>query len=242
METGGILNNQRNKESARDHVFNTVISAVSSGELKPGDRLPSELELSQSMGVGRNTVREAIKILEAYGVVAIRRPEGTFVSDSYSQKMLNPMLYGFLLRKQDCNSLIEMRGALEIGTMFIACRSATPQDFAVPESIIEDMTGEIHRESPSVDELIEYDRRFHCCIVEITGNPMIRDVTEYITELTIPSRKRATEMVLREGTIDSFIKKHCDMLDVLRKGDCGSIEKVVMNHYEYWIKAEHSEG
>ena len=238
MDTSGVLNNQRNKESARDHVFNTVISAISSGELGPGDRLPSELELSQSLGVGRNTVREAVKILEAYGVVAIRRPEGTFVSDSYSQKMLNPMLYGFLLRKQDWSNLIELRGALEIGTLYLACPAATPRDIGILESIVADMDREIHRESPSVEELIEYDRRFHCHIVEAAGNPMIRDVTEYITELTIPSRKRATEMILRNGTIDSFLQKHLDMVEVLRKKDYGNIEKVVLNHYEYWKKSE----
>ena len=238
MDTSGILNNQRSKESARDHVFNTVISAIRSGELKPGDRLPSELELSQSLGVGRNTVREAVKILEAYGVVAIRRPEGTFVSESYSQKMLNPMLYGFLLRNQDWSNLIEMRGVMEIGTLFISCRCVTPKDISALEAIVADMDREIHKASPSVDELIEYDRRFHCHIAMIMGNPMMLDVTEYITELTIPSRKRATEMILRERSVDSFIQKHCDMVEVLKKREYGSIEKVVMSHYEYWKKSE----
>ena len=238
MDTSGFLNNQRNQESARDHVFNTVISAISSGELKRGDKLPSELELSQSLGVGRNTVREAVKILQAYGVVAIRRPEGTFVSDSYRQKMLDPMLYGFLLQKQDWSNLIEMRGALEIGTLFLACHNVTHKDVLTLESTITDMENEIRSAAPSVDELIEYDRRFHGDIVKITGNPMILDVAEYITEFTIPSRKRATEMIIRDKTIDSFIQKHNDMVEVLRRQDYNSIEKVVMNHYEYWKKSE----
>jgi GntR family transcriptional regulator, transcriptional repressor for pyruvate dehydrogenase complex len=238
VATGGVLNNQRNRESALDHVLNAVIHAIINGELQLGDQLPTETELSQNLGVGRNTVREAVKILEAYGVVAIHRPEGTFINTSYCHKMLNPMLYGLLLQKQDWQRLIEMRGALEIGTMFLACHSVTPEDIEKLEATVKQMEQEIHREMPSVDILIELDRCFHSDVIKITGNQMILDVSEYITMFTIQSRTRTTEQVIKSGEIEQFIRKHTDIVDVLRSNDYGSIENVIMSHYEYWKKTK----
>lgn len=237
MSTNGLLNNQRNRESALDHVFNTVISAIINGELKLGDKLPTEPELSQNLGVGRNTVREAVKILEAYGVVTIHRPEGTFVNTSYTHEMLNPMLYALLLQKQDWSSLIQMRGALEIGTLFLACHSVSPEDIQALEATVCRMEKEIRKPSPVVDTIIEYDRCFHSDIIKITGNQMILDVSEYIIKFTIQSRTRTTEKIISTGEIDPFIQKHNDIVEVLRKKDYGSIERVVMTHYEYWEKS-----
>lgn len=57
-------------------------------ELKVGDKLPTEIELSKSFGVGRNSIREAIKILVAFDVFEIRRLEETFVTNEFSDKML----------------------------------------------------------------------------------------------------------------------------------------------------------
>ena len=56
-------------------------------ELRPGDKIPTEAELAESMGVGRNSIREAIKILVYLGVLEIRRAEGTFVCEGFSESM-----------------------------------------------------------------------------------------------------------------------------------------------------------
>ena len=74
-------------ESLVQEVINRITEAIISGDLAPGDQLPTELEL-MSIGVSSNTVREAIRTLIAYGVVEIRRPEGTFVCDGFSNKMI----------------------------------------------------------------------------------------------------------------------------------------------------------
>ena len=107
MSTGGLLNNQRNQESALDHVFNAVITAIINGELKLGDKLPTETALSQHLGVGRNTVREAVKILEAYGVVTIHRPEGTFINTSYTRRCLIPCCMGYCCKSRTGNAWLK---------------------------------------------------------------------------------------------------------------------------------------
>ena len=92
METRSFLKESVGGKSVVTKIVDNITNAIINGELKPGDKMPTEAELADSMGVGRNSVREAVKILEAYGVDHIRRAEGTFVSQEYDRKMVYPVL------------------------------------------------------------------------------------------------------------------------------------------------------
>ena len=78
-------------KSVVDQVMDGIISQIIDGTLHPGDKLPTEMELCKQFGAGRNSVREAVKKLQAYGILYIKRADGTFVSENYNQKMLDPM-------------------------------------------------------------------------------------------------------------------------------------------------------
>lgn len=67
-----------NRSSVVQRVIDRLTEAIVSGELKPGDRIPTEMELAEQMGVARNSIREAVKILVYIGVLEIRRADGTF--------------------------------------------------------------------------------------------------------------------------------------------------------------------
>ena len=72
-------------KSVVDQVADGIISRIIDGSLHPGDKLPTEMELCRQFGAGRNSVREAVKKLQAYGILYIKRADGTFVSESYNQ-------------------------------------------------------------------------------------------------------------------------------------------------------------
>ena len=109
-----------NSESVVQQVINALTEAMLNRELRPGDKIPTEAELSESMGVGRNSVREAIKVLEAYGVVHIKRAEGTFVSQEYDSKMIYPVLYGIILQKDSTKQIVELRKVIDVGLLQLA--------------------------------------------------------------------------------------------------------------------------
>ncbi len=67
-----------NRSSVVQRVIDRLTEAIVSGELKPGDRIPTEMELAEQMGVARNSIREAVKILVYIGVLEIRRADGNF--------------------------------------------------------------------------------------------------------------------------------------------------------------------
>ena len=79
-----------NNESVVQRVINCLTDAMINKELRPGDKIPTELELSETLGVGRNSIREAIKILVYLGVLEIRRAEGTFVCEGFTESMIDP--------------------------------------------------------------------------------------------------------------------------------------------------------
>ena len=106
-------------KSVVEKIVDNIVNAIIEGELKPGDKIPTETQLCETMNVGRNSVREAIKILVAYGVLIIKRAEGTFVSKGYNNKMLYPVLYGIILQENAANQVIELRKILDDGVLHL---------------------------------------------------------------------------------------------------------------------------
>lgn len=109
-----------NSQSVVQSVIDRITEGIIEGELKPGDQIPTEHELSSLLNVSRNTVREAIRILIAYGVLEVRRAEGTFVCDGFSTKMLNLPYTQLILQKEGSyEQLIGLRKIIENGIMLL---------------------------------------------------------------------------------------------------------------------------
>ena len=87
-------------KSASDIVVERLTEAIIDGQINPGDKIPTEPELASSFCVGRNTVREAVRTLVAYGILEIRRPEGTFVCRTFKPQTINPLIYSMILQKK----------------------------------------------------------------------------------------------------------------------------------------------
>lgn len=230
-----ILNTTLQSRSVVNTVIDVVISAIVRGELKPGDKLPTEMELSRDLGVARNSIREAIKILEAYGVIYIKRADGMFVCETYNQKMLDPMLYGIILQKDSWQDFIKLRTVMDIGTLYVAIRQEhTEKHVARLKEIVGRMEESLFRENPSVDEIMEFDEAFHREIAETAGNIQLVNITDYITRITIPSRKRTVEKIIKLKAGDNFINLHNQLIRVIEEKQFDQIEKAVLDHYVYW--------
>lgn len=223
------------KLSVVDSVVEWVVDQLVEGTLRPGAQLPTELEMAQSLGVGRNSVREAVKKLEAYGVVYIKRAEGTFIAEEYSQKMLDPMLYGLVLQNGDWKNFVDLRRAIDIGTLYVVVRQ---------ERRLEDMA-RLHRALAHLEEVTsdptatfqsiqEADNRFHARLTEMTRNPMMVTITTYIERLTVPSRMKTTRFIMEQGLRQEYIRLHQQIVRVVETADAERIEQTVEDHYRFW--------
>ena len=223
------------KKSVVDRVMEGVIADIIEGRLMPGDRIPTENELCRKFGAGRNSVREAIKKLEAYGVCYIRRADGTFVNEHYSQKMLDPILYSIILQKNSWSDFVEMRKVIDTGTLHVVVgRNKTPANLEQLRKALGDMDRAIRRPDPQQDVIMACDTHFHNLITEATGNPQLASISDYVTRLTIPSRAKTLEKILAQGDFDNFIALHRQLLEIIENRRVDLIDQAVNDHYMYW--------
>ncbi len=221
--------------SVVDAVKDWVIDQLIKGNLRPGSKLPTETELRENLGASRNSVREAIKQLEAYGVVYIKRAEGTFVSDSYDPKMLSPVMYSIILQNNSWEDFVDLRRAIDIGTLYVIMNKAiTDKQLDRLQEAIARLEETVNSSELDVVKITKADCDFHNEIIRMTGNPQLTTLSDFVNRITVPSREKTTGKVIESGQIESYVRLHRQMYNIIAERDRNGIEKAVMDHYYFW--------
>ena len=221
--------------SVVDAVKDWVIVQLIKGNLRPGSKLPTETELRENLGASRNSVREAIKQLEAYGVVYIKRAEGTFVSDSYDPKMLSPVMYSIILQNNSWEDFVDLRRAIDIGTLYVIMNKAiTDKQLDRLQEAIARLEETVNSSELDVVKITKADCDFHNEIIRMTGNPQLTTLSDFVNRITVPSREKTTGKVIESGQIESYVRLHRQLYNIIAERDRNGIEKAVMDHYYFW--------
>jgi GntR family transcriptional repressor for pyruvate dehydrogenase complex len=117
-------------KTAAEAVAQKLIGLFNNAVLKPGDRLPPERELAARLGVGRTTVREALKLLTLSGLLEAKRGSGTYVRADYSSFVANQVAWPALLNAQDVEVIFEVRAGLEVQAASLAAERASDAEIA----------------------------------------------------------------------------------------------------------------
>ncbi len=219
------------KESVVQSVINRLTDAMRSKELKPGDKIPPEPELAESLGVARSSVREAIKILTYLGVLESKRSEGTFVCDGYSESMIDPMVYGIILNQDSFENLMELREMTEAGMMRLAIEHHTEEELLKLESQLEVMQQSVADPDDPVKAFFEADDRFHDLIAEMGKNPMADKINRVVRSLTYAVRLQTVSTLITGGRSEELIEAHRELLEAIRQGDTHSLSSKVRGSY-----------
>jgi DNA-binding FadR family transcriptional regulator len=221
--------------SVVERIVERITNAIINGELKPGDKIPTELELSESIGVGRNSVREAIKILVSLGVLQIRRAEGTFVCDSFNDHMLDPLVYGLIMEKDASRDIVELRRIFETGILELVIRRVTDGQLRLVERAFRHLEQVVNSPDVTAEQVLDADIAFHRVLVRISDNSLIDRVSNMIERLTVPSRRRTIEQMLSLDNGRRMIDLHAELVDVIRARDSVGISAAMENHFSLWI-------
>ena len=222
-------------ESVVQQVINKITDAIISGELKPGDRLPPELELIEAMHVSRNTLRAAVQTLRAYGVLEVRRPEGTFVCESFSPQMINPMIYRVIFAKQDSQELIGLRKILDMGISKLVIQQGLSEERrAKLEALYEDLVRELRAKKPNLETIAEADLRFHDGVAKATHNELAVTINNLLHDLTTESRLRSIRRIYENNDSEYLVRVHRKHLDALEGKPGADIEEALDYSYLYW--------
>lgn len=109
--------------------------AIIEGDFKPGDKLPSEAELCEQLGVGRNSLREAIRMLNAMGVVETKRGQGTFLRETISHDVFNPLIFRLILEPKSTVDVYELRLMIESIVIIMAIKKLLQKKLKRYESL-----------------------------------------------------------------------------------------------------------
>ena len=198
--------------SAAQRVIDHLTTALAKKELRPGDRLPTEMELAQQLGIGRNSVREGIKFLTALGVLVVRRPEGTFVEQEFSEKILNPLLYELMMDQAGSeDSFEELRQGIETITIDTATRKATAEDLAALAQRLSLLKSAV--KEGDKEKIFQMDDAFHVTLSLATHNTLYAKISAFVRELTAKKRKKNIQKALQEKDWKKMITSYQEILD-----------------------------
>ncbi len=225
-----------NRESVVQQVINKITDSIMTGELKPGDKLPTELELIETFGVSRNSLRSALQTLRAYGVIEVRRPEGTFVCDGVSPQVLNPMLYSILLRKSEAaKDVVELRQVIDFGvSKFIVQQGLNSEDQEKLEKKYYELVEAIMTEKYDINQIACLDMEFHSLMAQATNNSMLVMLNEFLLNITSESRYRTIKKIYSENDREYLVKAHRVHLDALEQKEGSNLDDALNFSYYYW--------
>ncbi len=218
--------------NAVQQIIDAFTKALLEGSLRPGDQIPTEVELSEKFGVARNTAREAIKILVAMGVLEIRRPVGTFVCSGLTEPMISPLLYGVILGRSDkSGELMDLREIMEIGTMMTVIRNASDEEISTLSAPLSDLEEACRREDPSIDEVFRKDDLFHEAVMGLAHNRMVEKIAATVRTMTYDMRHESVARMLETGRAEELYLAHEKLYRLLRSRDVDGVYRETRSTY-----------
>ncbi len=210
-------------EKPVDVIIRQVKDLLSSGQLKPGDRLPPERKLSEKFGVGRTQVRDAIRKLEFYGILKTRPQSGTFVA-GIGITALEGLISDVL--KMDSGSflsLVETRELLETATISLACERRTAANLLQLEISLNNYLEKAARNISAVEE----DLMFHLAIAECSKNKVLKSLLLIIIPDIISNYSifKVCETITQKA-----LEEHKLMFTYITKGDCRKASSIMKEH------------
>ncbi|WP_432561235.1 FadR/GntR family transcriptional regulator [Kineococcus sp. SYSU DK003] len=157
-----------------DEAIERIKQMILGGELRPGDRLPREAELSATLGLSRNSLREAVRALSLINVLDVRQGDGTYVSSLEPGLMLDAMTFVVDVQRDDSLlEFLEVRRLLEPSATSMATTRMSDADIAGLAALLDDLGPD-----PSVEDMVANDQEFHRRIAIGSGNSVLASLIE----------------------------------------------------------------
>lgn len=219
---------------AFEHIILQIEEAIHSGTLRPGDKLPSERELAETFGVSRASVREALRVLERFGVLAAKvgngPNSGSMISDSAGIGMTNALRLHTAVMRIPTQDTVDVRVQLEMYAVRRACVNATPEDHDRIRRSLQDMT-----DAPSPDAFHAHDTEFHVALARASGNELLPVMME---SLRAAMQRDMLAGYARQGDWDplrtELLAQHNDIFEAVLAGDQESAAELVKNHIQHF--------
>lgn len=209
------------RTTAVDQVVEFIKLSIQQGRYQVGDKLPNETELSSMIGVGRSTLREAMRILTAYGLVEIRQGDGTFVVDRVAEKFFDVLGY---MTKANVQEIMSLRYIVEVGAVITAYDKLSEEDFSALQGYVDQLEAK-----RGIEVCVAADRNFHKYLMNITGNQLLIPIEELLNQMR---RNILYQSFSDKRFVDDAHRAHQNILEALRTGNRDACIEAMLVHLD----------
>ncbi|WP_159591753.1 transcriptional regulator NanR [Chelativorans xinjiangense] len=212
-----------------DEVFLRLKHLIVTGELKPGDEMPSERELMERFGVGRPAIREAMQALSNVGLISISHGERAKVLQLTAKSVIRQVdVAAKIMLSTSKDSLEHLKSArifFERGMVREAAEKATDEDLEQLRALLMEQRGFLG----DAEAFITADMKLHTCIAAISGNPIYVAVSEAMLGWL---KEYHTELLIWTGKEKYTLAEHKEIIDCIARHDPVAAEKAMVKHLE----------
>jgi DNA-binding FadR family transcriptional regulator len=213
-------------------VMEKIRELIASGQFKAGDRIPTEGELAARLGIGRSSIREAIKVFNYLGVLDSRTAKGTFVCDR-ANISAEALTWSILLGQDDYLDLIDTRGAIEMWSLVLLAEryAQDPTLVAEPLQALERQLDRMRRAvaagAGAREELAKADYDFHAAAIAGCDNRLFTAVYAVLRSFMYEEIEKSHQDFT---DITTIIQEHEEFVKALRSGDTLIAQRTVRTH------------
>lgn len=199
------------REALPQEIARNLLDYVFASDMAPGTRMPSERQLAQSLGVGRSSVREALKSLGLLGLVEVRQGDGTYLKRPDSELLPKVIEWGLLLGERRTLDLVDARQQIEVVVARLAAERRTTAQVQAMKKVLQRMG-----RSGKVETFVESDVAFHLSVAEAAQNTVLLGVLDGVQSLL---RVWIRRVVAEAGETRSSYEEHVPVFSAIERGD-----------------------
>jgi len=208
-----------------EEVVSQIHELVREGRFKAGDQLPSERELAETFKVSRTSVREALRALEAQGLIVSRTGAGNFVAELPIEALVAPFATLLIEEKSALADIFEMRKLIEPHIASLAAERATKRDIDRMKKILDKQREAVSRGETGV----EADAELHFAIGRATQNQAFEKLVSGLMEILSHSREESLQTTARRK---ASIESHRKILSAIEEHDKKKAREAMLLHIE----------
>lgn len=216
--------------SVTDQAMETLREKILAGEYRPGDKLPPEVALTEMLGVGRSTVREAVRTLQAMGYVELKPGRGAFVAEDNLQDRAENW---FTVNENTLGDFRSLRRMVEPESAALAAARRTEADMAELQELMNRFSEESRRYTASGDrgltpQLTRLDQQFHTLLLRLSGNTLLTQLYRQIAPLFRQYSIRV--FTITPAATERTYREHRRIADAVLAGDAAGAKEAMQAH------------
>jgi GntR family transcriptional repressor for pyruvate dehydrogenase complex len=194
-------------------------------KLQPGDKLPSERELAETLGVSRGSIRDAIRSLELLGLVEPRQGAGTIVREVTADALVNPLANMLVRQREQVVELLDFRKMLEPPLAGRAAMHASADEISELEEILQRQESKLSKGDLAISE----DSEFHYGVALASGNTVVLKLLDVLMDMLRDTRERSLQVA---GRPQKSLTGHKRILAAIKRRDAEAAKAAMRRHIE----------